>query len=276
MRLDDGYETYLYVYKPSAASNKLPVVYVHGIQSHPGWFGGSAAAMARAGHAVYQVARRGSGENTLDRGDTLSSEQQLQDVAAAFQYAQRDSGASRAHLLGVSWGGKLTATYVTRRPKDAAIASLTLVAAGITAEVDVSIFTKLSIAISLLVNPRKKFDIPLSDVELFTNNPAMQAYLRADTRRLTQATARFLYSSRRLDWMLYWVRTSIAVPTTLILASSDRIIDNDATSWEVRELTGGRARVVKLAGSHTLEFEPDPQAYYETLLDGFTRAESGA
>ncbi len=68
LRLPDGYETSLYVHNPSEGSKATAVVYLHGIQSHPGWFVGSAAALAARGHPVFQPTRRGSGDNRLDRG----------------------------------------------------------------------------------------------------------------------------------------------------------------------------------------------------------------
>jgi alpha-beta hydrolase superfamily lysophospholipase len=103
-------------------------------------------------------------------------------------------------------------------------------------------------------------------VELFTDNQAMRQYLRDDPCRLHKATARFLFVSRCLDAALTRANdAAIAVPTTLILASGDRIIDNAATREMVRRLTGGRAQVRELAGCHTLEFEDDPRPLHDAI-----------
>ncbi len=244
----------------------MPVLYVHGIQSHPGWFVGSAAALAERGHEVFQVTRRGSGRAVTARGHADSARQLLGDVDAACRFVLDRSGAGRLHLLGVSWGGKLLACYGVAGKHTEAIASLTMVAPGIAPKVSVSPATKLAIAASLILSPRRRFEIPLSQVELFTDNEAMQAYLRGDPYRLQEATARFLYTSRRLDGLLKRAHAgALTMPTTLILARRDRIIDNAATRRMVERLTAGLPVVQELDGAHTLEFEQETGPYYQAL-----------
>jgi len=273
--LADGYRTNMLRWQ--ADGDSPPVLMVHGIQSHPGWFVGSASAMWRAGHCVYQLTRRGSGWNTRRRGHAKSAGQLLDDVAVAHRYVLEETGAESCHLVGVSWGGKLLAAYAAERREAAATASLTLLSPGIAPRVDVPRRTKLAIALCLLVAPWKRFDIPLSDVELFTDNAAAQQQLRDDELRLHRATAKFLYASRCLDRLLKRAPAgAIDAATTLILAERDRIIDNAATTGEVARLTGGRAVVEQLPGCHTLDFEPDPAPFHQALCQALARAERGA
>jgi len=261
--LTDGVRTHVFRHA-AARPDRMPVLYVHGIQSHPGWFVGSAQVLARAGHMVYQVTRRGSGLAGIRRGDAPSAGQLLEDVAAAVEHVRDATGAERLALAGVSWGGKLLAAYGLARPDG--VASLTLVAPGIVPRVSVPPRTKLAIAAARVFWPRKTFDIPLNDVALFTDNPAMREYLRRDARRLHRATARFLVASVMLDRRLAAASDgALAVPTTLILAERDRIIDNAATVAVVDRLTGGRARTIRLDAAHTMEFEPDPTVFFEAL-----------
>jgi len=276
LSLRDGYATYGWLYAPAGDGGqpRPPVVYVHGIQSHPGWFTRSCGALARAGHAVLAVARRGSGENTVARGHARSAWQLMEDLDDAVVWMCKHTGAAKAHLVGVSWGGKLAAAYcqavsggrATRDQFVVRVASLTLVAPGIVPRVDVGWRTKLAVASSLVGRPGRLFDIPLSDVALFTDNEAGRAFLRGDPHRLTRATARFLFASRVLDWRLSRAGAGgLTVPTTLLLASRDRIIDNDATATAIRRLTGGNARVVTLNGAHTMDFEESPDEFLTTL-----------
>lgn len=271
--LADGYVSSAWLYQPQA-NTALPVVYVHGIQSHPGWFSGSCMALAEAGHGVLAATRRGSGDNNVRRGHARNWRQLVNDLSAAVALARREFSAPQVHLVGVSWGGKLAAALCLEEmqaggPPAAApsVASLTMVAPGIVPQVDVPLSTKLAVAGAMLCCRGKTFEIPLSEVELFTDNPAMQDYLRQDPARLHRATASFLFASRMLDRRLAAAAEgSLRVPTTLLLASRDRIIDNARTEQAVQRLCGGRARVVTLQAAHTMDFELDPRPFLDVLL----------
>lgn len=266
LTLRDGYQTPVVVHSPPEdAPAALPVVYLHGIQSHPGWFYRSARALADAGHRVYQPTRRGSGANTAQRGHADSAEQLIEDLAATIDHAKRDADAPACHLLGVSWGGKLAMAYAAQRGGKE-LATLTLLAPGLCPQVDVGLGTKLAIGLSLLCCPRRAFAIPLSAPELFTDNPAMREYLRDDAGRLHTATARFLYVSRCLDRRIARVeRGSVTTPTTLLLASRDRIIDNAATRRLCGRVCGSTLTVEEFDGAHTLEFQTEPDAFLAAL-----------
>lgn len=269
MALPDGYPTYLAAYDPPAAAPaRTPVLYLHGIQSHPAWFASSAAYLAAAGHAVFQVARRGSGANARDPGHAASAAQLLADLAAAIEFVRGRCRADRVHLVGVSWGGKLAAAYALAPERAAGLASLTLVAPGLAPQVDLGPIVKARIALCLLFHPRARFDIPLNQADLFTDNPAMRTWLDGDPLRLHRATARFLYASRSLDGLLTRARRGeLTTPATLLLASRDRIIDNPRTRAIMERLTAGRAGVRELEGAHTLEFEANPEPFYRALLE---------
>jgi alpha-beta hydrolase superfamily lysophospholipase len=128
--------------------------------------------------------------------------------------------------------------------------------------------TKLAVALAVLVRPHARFAIPLSDAELFTDNPPMRDYLRRDPCRLHDATGRFLYVSRGLDRSLARSRPGcLTMPTTLVLASRDRIVHNARTSAACERLAGARLRTVELPGCHTLEFEPDRRGLDAALLE---------
>ncbi len=264
LTLPDGYRTAVLRHVPAVPAG-LPVLYAHGIQSHPGWFIGSAQALARCGHEVFQVVRRGSGEAGAARGDARSARQLIDDVRAAVEYVTAATGAAKVVLLGVSWGGKLLTAYALGFPQRSA--SLMLVAPGLAARVGPSAWTRLAVAACWLCCPRRYFDIPLSDPALFTDNPAMRDYLRGDRHRLMRATARFMVASHVLDRIIARAAraSALTVPTTLLLARRDRIIDNDRTRRLVERLTGDSARVVELDAAHTIEFETDPAEFYALL-----------
>jgi alpha-beta hydrolase superfamily lysophospholipase len=266
LTLPDGYETGLHLWQPDA-SDKLPVLFVHGIQSHPGWFTRSAEALCQAGHAVYQITRRGSGDNSIDRGHARSARQLLADVDAAAQFVLADSGAEQFHLMGVSWGGKLAAVFAGRNPS-LPIASLTMIAPGLASQVAVPFSIKFAVGLNLIARPKHLLPIPLSEVELFTDNETMRQYLRDDPCRIHHATVRCLYASRCLDRMLKRLSSGcISIPTTLLLADRDRIIDNARTARITQRLTGDNATLHHYPAAHVLEFEAESGAFLAELKE---------
>ncbi|HUU31298.1 MAG TPA: alpha/beta fold hydrolase, partial [Phycisphaerae bacterium] len=138
---------------------RAALVYLHGIQSHSGWYEASSQRLAEAGVAVYQVERRGSGIDCAhERGHVDRAETWLDDVAAAAELARAETGLGTVHLVGVSWGGKLAPACAAHRPD--LYRSLILAAPGIVPLVDVTLATKLRIGQSLLVG-RSRRRVPI-------------------------------------------------------------------------------------------------------------------
>ena len=76
----DGYRWHYRRYAPTG-DVRGRVVFLHGIQSHGGWYPRSCAALAAAGYEVYFLERRGCGLNTAQRGDIPSFRRCLDDIA---------------------------------------------------------------------------------------------------------------------------------------------------------------------------------------------------
>lgn len=269
--ISGGYTTSMWVHRHRGELRR-PVLMLHGIQSHPGWFIGSADALAAAGHPVFQLTRRGSGEHEADRGHADSPAQLLADVDSAVGYILDRFDTPTLHLLGVSWGGKYAACYALEPRRRKHLAGLTLVAPGIASQVDLAGWRKLRVALALLLRPRTRFTIPLQDPALFTDNAEMREYIEDDPFRLYKASAKFFWTSRAMDRMLQAApEGTLALPVNLILAEGDRIIDNDATRAALRRMVGEKLNVTELPGAHTLEFEPDAKPLHEAILRGIER-----
>lgn len=245
------------------------ILYLHGIQSHGGWFEGSAGRLA-ATCPVLLPDRRGSGLNSSARGDTPSAGRWLADLDELAEWMEHEHAIHRLGVVGVSWGGKLATLWAARNPRR--VTHLLLIAPGLFPRVDIGWWARLRVAWSLFVQPTRPFPIPLNDPALFTDNPAGRQFIADDALKLTHATARFLWASSRLDW---WLRRlppgGLAAETTLLLAEHDRIIRNAPTAAGLAARSVRQTTVITLpAAAHTLEFEADPAAY-DRLLDGWAR-----
>src|SRR5205814_2369960 len=130
---------------------------------------------------------------------------------------------------------------------------------------------RLGIAMARPFRPLKPFPIPLNDPELFTATPHWLGFLRADPLALHEASARLLVESVRLSAYLRWAAPWVGVPTLLMLAGQDRIIDNARTRAFVARFRGPVEVIAYPEAHHTLEFEPNPDRHVDDLLAWFGR-----
>jgi acylglycerol lipase len=263
--MSDGYTVRGRVWPPTRHDPLHALIYLHGIQSHGGWFEWSASLLAAHGCPVILPDRRGSGLNDAARGDTPSAERWLLDIDELAKWAEREYGVARLDVVGVSWGGKLALTWALRHTDR--IGRLLLIGPGLFPAVDIGPRGRLRIGLSLLTGGKRMFAIPLDDPELFTDNPDGQDFIANDPLKLTRATARFFWYSRRLDrHLLRTTDGALRAATTLVLAGRDRIILNQPTEAWIRRVAGQGAHVVTFGdAAHTLEFAADPRGFRELI-----------
>ena len=152
-------------------------------------------------------------------GDASSARVLLEDV----QRFRRQLGHLQIHLLGLSWGGKFAAAIAMEQPDG--FQSLILITPGLRCRTDLSLPTKAKVLLSLLAGGRTCFKIPI-EPEMFTHTPRFLDFIRNDPWRLQKVTARFLFASRSLDWMIARRIDRLRLPVLLFLAGNDSIIDN--------------------------------------------------
>jgi alpha-beta hydrolase superfamily lysophospholipase len=259
-----GYKLHYRHFQPVGMS-KGTIVFIHGIQSHGGWYETSCKKFAQAGYRVLFLDRRGSGLNEVSRGDSPSFRTLLDDLKEFLQYQRKEIAGATPLILGaISWGGKIAFGLEIR------IANLVdgfiLLAPGFCPKVHPTRKERFFIALGSLFSPRRLFNIPLNDPELFTSNPAAQKFLKEDPLALRKATARFLLDSVRLDFYLRIFRTKISKPILLLIAGQDKIIDNEKTIAFVKRFASGSLIVREYPEAHhTFEFEPEPQKHIEEI-----------
>jgi alpha-beta hydrolase superfamily lysophospholipase len=201
------------------------LVYLHGVESHAGWFAQAAVGLRARGYDVFCLDRRGSGINRENRGFTSGHVDNfrvlLDDIHAFIAPLRQRYG--RVVLVGLSWGGKLATAHTLAWPGDAD--ALVLITPGLKALVDVSLSAKLKIVLFSQFSPGSEIASPIAP-EMFTTTPRYLDYIKNDPLRLTHATARFYWQSNRLDAWLDNNIDTLDTPLLLFLAGRDRIIDN--------------------------------------------------
>ena len=259
----DGRRLMFRVVEAPAARHSL--LYVHGIESHGGWFLPVALRLREHGCTTWLLDRRGSGLNRdIDPGDAASADVLLDDV----QRARQALGDPLVHLVGLSWGGKLATAAALQRPAN--VASLILVTPGLRSRVDLPLRHKLGVGIDLLFGGKRRFPVPLRD-EMFTSEPRWLEFLANDPLRTTAVTSRFLWATRTLDRRITRDIAGLRVPVLLLLADADRIVDNEAVLRLLSRLPAGLLRVghhVDAMHSIQLERIDDTVGDIVAFLDG--------
>lgn len=200
------------------------LLYLHGIESHGAWFLPTAASLRNFGCTTYLLDRRGSGLNmNPSPGDVSSAHVLLEDVRRFRRQLDHVS----IHLAGLSWGGKLAAAVALDQPDG--LQSLILITPGLRYRTDLSLLTKARVVLSLLTGGRTRFEIPI-EPEMFTHTRGFLEFIRQDPWRLQKVTARFLLTSRALDWMIARRIGNLNLPVLVFLAGKDPIIDNQGVS----------------------------------------------
>jgi alpha-beta hydrolase superfamily lysophospholipase len=269
----DGYVWHYRRYLPtSGTAARAHVVMLHGIQSHGGWYEYSCTRLAEAGFAVSFLDRRGSGLNQEARGDTPSLRRLVDDIAEFLSPSPPHLvPLSPTFLVGISWGAKLAVALPCCRP--VTIDGVVLLCPGFFPRIAAN-QKRGAFLLGLVgwLRPKRRFSIPLNDPALFTESPRWQEFLRNDPLALHDATARFLAASTQLDRYLRFVPEHFSLPTLLLLAENDRIIDNAATRRFVGYFVSTDKEIIEYPGAHhTLEFEPEPDRFVNDLIHWLRR-----
>lgn len=251
----DGAELGYMHYAAPSVEAKVALVYLHGIESHSGWFDIAADLLVGKGYEVYALDRRGSGINRENRGFLSGHVDSLETLIDDIQTFVRPltSRYDSVFLVGLSWGGKLALGYGLQHPED--LDGLILITPGLRALVDVGPGTKLKTWFASWASPTTPIRTPI-EPEMFTTTPEYLNYIRNDPLRLHYATARFFMESHRFEKTIDRLMPENQLPILLFLAGKDRIIDNAGV---LRVLKQGDEGLVEIANypdqTHSIQFD---------------------
>ena len=229
------------------------IVYIHGLQSHVGWFIESGNLLNHKGFNIYAVDRRGSGMNHTNRGHMENYGTLIDDLREVIEMAKSRHPGKKVFLIGSCWGGKVAVTFAERHKK--LLAGLILVTPAIKTKVDLPIGEKVDIAFSNIFRPRKLFDVPLDDC-MFTRNPRYAEFIKKDDLKLKKVTARFFFETQMMNFRFNKIAPRIHIPVLVLLAGDDRVVDNKGIKKWFNKL-GAMDKTIKLYEDsyHCLQFE---------------------
>lgn len=227
----DGKELACVIHRPrNIHPRRAAFIYLHGIESHSGWFDNAAEEIAARGFPVVCLDRRGSGINRENRGFVSGHVERgtslVDDIHQAIQIARSSGRIDEIYLIGLSWGGKYAMAYDATHPDE--VDGLILITPGMKPKVDLKPLEKAAVFTDVVFAPKRQHHIPI-EPEMFTADPKQLRFIHDDPLKLQTASAGFMWQSLAMDRLVAKMDDGKHPPMLVMLAGKDRIIDNEAT-----------------------------------------------
>jgi acylglycerol lipase len=238
------------------------LVLVHGLQSHAQWFAEAADGLLARGRSVFALDRRGSGSSPGPRGDVRGYGDWLDEVADVVALARREHPGVPVHLVGHCFGANVAlACVLERRPP---VASLALLTPGLRIKPRYGVGDSLRILAAARLAPATRFPVPQDDA-LFTRDPAVLAWIRADRRGARTVTARCLLEAEQMGRRARAGLLGLDLPLLVVEAARDRLSDTAANRALIHRAWRRDWRIASFDGEHHLLAEPCRDAVLDEL-----------
>lgn len=247
----------------SKGITQTPVVMLHGLQSHSGWFVQSQTFLAHLGYPVYAMDRRGSGLSEGEPGECPLFREMANDVRAVAEWARNRHGKAKVHVFGHCFGTIPAALFGAAFPE--LVESLILASSGIYTKVDVSLATKLRVLWAKAFNQPTRFPIPLMP-QMFSELEARVRFIREDDAKLESVTASFYYEVLRAKRYIRANRHRLIMPVFMANAGEDPICDTKANERFLASLPATHRLLITYEKSrHVIEFSRQRDDFFGDL-----------
>ena len=262
-RAPDGTEIPMRVFGPEGSG--VPLVMLHGLRSHSGWFVQSSGFIASLGHPVYSFDRRGFGLSRQTRGHTSRFKDIINETRAVVDYVTGRHNTDRVHLLGHCFGAIPGAIFACRYPDR--VASLILSAPGIYTRAIITPLERVQIALLWFLRPLHLMALRLEAEDLADLEPDRQ-FIRSDPLSLHDLTAGSYFEVFRARRYLKKNQHRLRAPLFMALAGRDRLSDNARNTAFLHTAPSANKRLKTYAdATHILEFSREKDAFFQDLAD---------
>jgi len=258
---DDGVK--LAVRVAGGKNMRTPLLMLHGLQSHSGWFTQSQTFLAGLGFPVYAMDRRGSGLSEGPRGHCTSFREMLSDVRSVAEFARARQQAKKVHVFGHCFGSIPATLFATAHPE--LVASLLLASSAIYVRIGLGFSRKLELAWSKAARREVQIPIPLKP-EMFSELEECVRFIREDELRLRTATASLYYEVRRACQHIRSHWRQLTMPLFMASAGDDPICDTKANERFFWSLPARHKLLVRYERSrHVIEFSQQRDELFRDL-----------
>jgi acylglycerol lipase len=164
-----------------ADGTRRPVVMLHGLQSHSGWFVQSASRVAKSGFPVHAFDRCGSGVSLEDCDGGARLAGVLDEIDAVADAALEGRGQASFHLLGHCFGAIPALLYAALyRPER--VASLALATPALYTHTSIRARDRIRVLWSVLTHRPVQVTVPLQPEQFSELEPFIE-FIRGDPVR---------------------------------------------------------------------------------------------
>jgi len=233
-------------------------IYLHGLESHMGWFLNLAEFLNSKDSNVYAFDRRGSGLNK-NSSRNFSSRYLSSDLKIFIDLVKKEHPRSRIFLIGLCLGGKIAVDFFLYHQD--CLDGLILISPSLKNRLKFSLPDKLSI----LFRPNSMLKVPIEDA-MFTSNERYLKYIGNDSLRLRHIPAQHLLEIAKMERHLKKASGNIRLPVLLMLAGIDEIIDTDGVRrWYEKLPSPDKTLKFYKDYHHLLTFEEDAERVMEDI-----------
>ncbi len=223
------------------------LIYLNGLESHSGWFDKPAEELAKKGIVVYGLDRRGSGLNTRIKG---SSNSWLEDINKIINIAKDENPDLDINLASLCFGSRLSTNYAIKNPEK--IDSLVYISPGFNMKIKPNCLETISIVLDCL-GVQTNTKSPIKKNRMFTDNSEYLRFLNEDKLRTCSPNSDTYIKGENLLKKIKQNLDKIKIPSLVLLASSDDIIDIKKTKKTLRKF-GKPPKIIEYPGEHTIFF----------------------
>jgi len=240
-----------------------PVLMIHGLQSHSGWFVQSGDFLGRIGVPVYLIDRYGSGLSPAPRGECRDWRMFVDDIDAVAARAMKYHRKDQVHILGHCLGALGAALFACERPHE--IKSLILTSAGMFTKVDVTLKDKLKIVYARIFQQDIQIPVPLKP-GMFSEIEEYVSYVAQDPLALSSVSARLYYEIFLVRWMVRFSKGKITMPVFMANAGDDPVSDNEKNEKFLESLPVRVKKLVRYENArHILEYSSEKERFFGDL-----------
>lgn len=241
-----------------------PVLMMHGLESHAGWFWQSGEFLASTGHPTYIVDRRGSGRSAELRGDCKDYHDILDDIKSVTDFVGQKHHCNKVILFGHCFGAIPSVIFSMQNP--AQIEALILSTPAIFTHADLKIEEKIKVISSKLTGKVTMIPTPVGDPMLFTRDEQCLDFILKDKLKLKTASTRLFWQVLNARIYIQAHVKKVTVPVLMTTAGKDEICDNKKNINFFNHIGSLNKTHINYPNAiHILEYSPDRQRFFVDL-----------